>query len=79
MQLMIVVPGSFSYDIWKDIPLPMHMYLYYWNVSNYEEILAALPDKMIKPIMKECGPYVFEETHEKGNEDWNETMVYYSQ
>ena len=72
---MIVYPGSLSYDIWKDLPLPMYMNVYFWNVSNYEEIEAALPDKFIRPNMTQVGPYVFLESHLKVNN----SLIYFSQ
>ncbi len=60
---MKVYPGSLSYDIWKEIPIPMYMSVYYWNVTNYHDIEARVPG--VKPILEEVGPYVFKEEHFK--------------
>jgi len=60
---MKVYPGSFSYGIWKDLPIPMYMNVYYWNVTNYKDILARKPG--VKPKLEEIGPYVFKEKHLK--------------
>ena len=62
-QLMKVYPGSLSYDIWKEMPIPIYMKVYYWNVTNSEDLEARVPG--VKPILDEVGPYVFREEHFK--------------
>ncbi len=41
----------------------MYMRIYYWNVTNYQDILDRKPG--VKPKVEEIGPYVFEEHHVK--------------
>jgi len=62
-QLMKVYPGSYSYEIWKDLPIPMYMNVYYWNVTNAKDIIDRKPG--VKPKLEEIGPYVFKEKHLK--------------
>merc|ERR1740131_753370 len=60
-----VQPGSYSYDIWKDLPIPMYMKIYYFNLTNHEDVLNS--NFKIKPILKQIGPYIFKEDHHKDN------------
>jgi hypothetical protein len=36
---MEIRPGSYSYDMWKDLPIPMYMRVYYFNCTNSEEVV----------------------------------------
>lgn len=65
---MVLTPDSYSYEMWKDLPIPMYTSLYLFNVSNANEILI---NRTVKPILVELGPYVFEESHFKDGEVWN--------
>ena len=33
---------SYSFDLWEETPIPMHMNIYYFNVTNAEEVMADL-------------------------------------
>ena len=63
--------------MWLELPedLAMIMKIYYFNVSNYEDIML---DKSIKRVLEEVGPYTFRERHYKGNIRWNDnnTVTY---
>ena len=59
---MKVYPGSFSYEIWHELPIPMYMKVYYFNVTNAEEVES---DVTAMPRLQELGPYVFKEMHLK--------------
>lgn len=67
--------SSTSFDIWKDIPIPIYFEIYLFNWTNSE---AVLKDNSIKPLFKECGPYTFYERHVRGNFRWHEnnTITY---
>ena len=43
---MIVEPGSTSFEMWETLPIPMYMKLFYFNVTNPEEIEARIPGDM---------------------------------
>lgn len=36
---MEVQPGSYSYDMWEETPIPMYMSVYYYNCTNAEEVM----------------------------------------
>ena len=49
------------------------MKLYYFNVTNYQEIENRKPGTPgPKPVLEEIGPYVFREWHLKENIVWND-------
>jgi hypothetical protein len=52
---MVVYPGSFSYDIWNELPIPMTMRVYFFNITNPQEIIDRVPGA--KPIFKELGEH----------------------
>lgn len=60
-------PNSRTYDIWKNPPLPMAMDIYLFNWTNPEDFKNA----STKPILVECGPYVFIEKPDKINIVWH--------
>ena len=59
---MVVYNGSFSYDMWLTTPIPMYNKVYYFNVTNAEEVNV---NKSAKPLLEQVGPYTFREQHEK--------------
>lgn len=38
-QQMKVTYGTFSFDMWRETPIPMYMSVYYFNCTNAEEIM----------------------------------------
>ena len=55
---MIIKEGSYSYEMWSELPddLEMYMRLYYFNVTNSEEIKnRELGDPGPKPVLEEIG------------------------
>jgi hypothetical protein len=36
---MEIKPGSYSYDMWVDLPIPMYMKIYYFNCTNPEDVI----------------------------------------
>lgn len=61
-----VVEGSEAYDMWKVTPIPMLLKMYLFNLTNPEQFKNGK-----KPILQECGPYVWREYHEKVNVTFN--------
>ena len=43
---MIVKPGSTSFEMWESLPIPMFMKLFYFNITNSEDIVARKPGQM---------------------------------
>lgn len=66
---MILTPDSYSYEMWKQLPpeLPMYMKVYFFNLTNPE----AVQFENKPPRFEEVGPYVYQEFHLKVNETWN--------
>ncbi|XP_048115708.1 scavenger receptor class B member 1 isoform X2 [Alosa alosa] len=54
--------NEMSYTMWKDIPVPFFMSVYFWNVLNPQEILNGE-----KPMVEQKGPYVYSEKRWKDN------------
>ncbi|KAM9194866.1 scavenger receptor class B member 1 [Dugong dugon] len=55
-------PSSLSFNMWKEIPIPFYLSVYFFHVVNPEEIL-----KGEKPQVQERGPYVYREFRHKSN------------
>ncbi|XP_022244207.1 lysosome membrane protein 2-like, partial [Limulus polyphemus] len=59
--------GTEAYTNWKDIPVPLYMRFYVFNVTNpYDVILNAS-----KPVVREIGPYTFREKRSKEILSWD--------
>ncbi|XP_066544867.1 scavenger receptor class B member 1 isoform X2 [Amia ocellicauda] len=54
--------SSMSYTMWKDIPVPFFMSVYFFNVLNPDEVLLGE-----KPMVEQRGPYVYREFRQKSN------------
>ncbi|KAM4858867.1 scavenger receptor class B member 1 isoform X1 [Urocitellus parryii] len=59
-------PSSLSFSMWKEIPVPFYLSVYFFEVLNPEEIL-----KGAKPEVQERGPYVYREFRHKVNITFN--------
>lgn len=73
---MEVVEGSLSYKMWKKTPIPLVLKIYIWNITNHEAFIEGE-----KPVLQECGPYIWREFHEKKNLSFhqNNTVTYMQQ
>ncbi|XP_016040424.1 scavenger receptor class B member 1 isoform X2 [Erinaceus europaeus] len=60
-------PNSLSFNMWKEIPVPFYMSIYFFDILNPEEIL-----KGEKPAVQERGPYVYREFRHKTNITFND-------
>lgn len=61
--------------MWSNPPIPMTLDIYLFNWTNSHDFL----NHSSKPILKECGPYVFVEKPDKVNVTWhpeNQTVSY---
>ncbi|KAF4082144.1 hypothetical protein AMELA_G00148300 [Ameiurus melas] len=65
--------NNLSYTMWKDIPVPFFMSVYFFNVLNPDEILTGE-----KPTVEQRGPYVYSEKRWKDNITFhdNKTVSY---
>ncbi|XP_059214003.1 scavenger receptor class B member 1 isoform X2 [Centropristis striata] len=54
--------NEMSYTMWKDVPVPFYMSVYFFNVLNPKEMLAGE-----KPIVEQKGPYVYRKKIQKDN------------
>ncbi|XP_069353220.1 scavenger receptor class B member 1 isoform X8 [Eulemur rufifrons] len=57
-----VHPSSLSFNMWKEIPVPFYLSVYFFNVLNPDEVLKGK-----KPQVQELGPYVYREFRHKTN------------
>lgn len=60
-------PNSLSFNMWKEIPVPFYLSVYFFDVVNPNEIL-----KGEKPQVRERGPYVYREFRHKKNITFND-------
>ncbi|XP_077811920.1 scavenger receptor class B member 1 isoform X2 [Macaca mulatta] len=65
-QNVRIDPSSLSFNMWKEIPIPFYLSVYFFNVMNPSEIL-----KGEKPQVQERGPYVYREFRHKTNITFN--------
>ncbi|XP_061656345.1 scavenger receptor class B member 1 isoform X2 [Phyllopteryx taeniolatus] len=62
-----------SYTMWKDIPVPFYMSVYFFNILNPKEVLNGE-----KPMLEQRGPYVYRKQCQKDNITFhpNNTVTY---
>ncbi|KAK6305077.1 scavenger receptor class B member 1 isoform X2 [Coregonus clupeaformis] len=72
-NLVIDPKNEMSYTMWKDIPVPFFMSVYFFNVLNPTEFLAGE-----KPMVEQRGPYVYRKRIQKQNITFhpNDTVSY---
>ncbi|XP_034048401.1 scavenger receptor class B member 1 isoform X2 [Thalassophryne amazonica] len=65
--------NALTYTMWKDIPVPFYMSVYFFNVLNPKEVL-----KGEKPMVEQKGPYVYRKSIQKDNITFhpNDTVSY---
>nr|XP_020480783.1 scavenger receptor class B member 1 isoform X1 [Monopterus albus] len=51
-----------SYTMWKDVPVPFFMSVYFFHILNPKEILSGE-----KPVVQQKGPYVYRKHIQKNN------------
>ncbi|XP_061866221.1 scavenger receptor class B member 1 isoform X3 [Colius striatus] len=61
-QNVRIDPSSISFSMWKDIPVPFYMSVYFFEVLNPKEVLQGA-----KPVLSQRGPYVYREFRYKTN------------
>ncbi|XP_041079328.1 scavenger receptor class B member 1-like [Polyodon spathula] len=54
--------SGLPYTMWKDLPVPFFMSVYFFEVLNSNEILQGE-----KPLVRQKGPYVYREFRQKDN------------
>ncbi|KRT85086.1 hypothetical protein AMK59_881, partial [Oryctes borbonicus] len=66
--------GTEQYDRWVKLPFPLQFKVYVFNVTNPDEILEGY-----KPVVKEIGPFVYDEYRQKEDiifEEESDTYTY---
>lgn len=63
-------PGSQSYPMWKDIPIPIYQKFYFFNVTNAQDI----EQRGHKPNLEEIGPFVYRTEWTKTNIESNDKL-----
>lgn len=53
-QNVRIDPTSLSFNMWKEIPVPFYLSVYFFDIINPQEILQGQ-----KPQVRERGPYVY--------------------
>jgi len=56
-------PDSEAYDTWLNVPAPIYMDFYFFDVVNADEFTA----KTTRPHVRQIGPYVYREIRNKTN------------
>ena len=64
-KFVLLGPNSMSKDMWIDTP-KLQTSVYIFDVKNPDEVKNGA-----KPLLKEHGPYVYDEYHHKVNLKWN--------
>nr|XP_042908619.1 scavenger receptor class B member 1-like isoform X2 [Parasteatoda tepidariorum] len=52
---LVLKEGTEGYKNWNDIPVPIYLSIYFFNVTNTDEIYNYKK----KPVLQELGPYTF--------------------
>ncbi|XP_068419449.1 scavenger receptor class B member 1 isoform X2 [Eschrichtius robustus] len=60
-------PSSLSFNMWKEIPIPFYLSVYFFDVINPRDILQGQ-----RPQVRERGPYVYREFRHKSNITFND-------
>ncbi|XP_054449951.1 scavenger receptor class B member 1 isoform X1 [Pteronotus mesoamericanus] len=60
-------PSSLSFNMWKDIPVPFYLSVYFFDIVNPSAILQGR-----QPEVRERGPYVYREYRHKTNITFND-------
>ncbi|XP_023576256.1 scavenger receptor class B member 1 isoform X2 [Octodon degus] len=55
-------PSSLSFSMWKEIPVPFYMSVYFFDVMNPDEVLQGAT-----PEVQERGPYVYRQFRRKNS------------
>ncbi|KPJ06853.1 Protein croquemort [Papilio machaon] len=76
-KMMMLTETSTSFSIWREVPIPMYLECYMFNITNVDEILAG---KNVTLKVEQLGPYVYREHHTKEDITWNDnnTVTFYN-
>ena len=65
-KTVIIKEDGVLFDLWKDVPIPIYMQFYVFNVTN---VMAVLNGG--KPYLTQKGPYTYIEKRQKFNITFN--------
>jgi len=74
LQSLPLVNGTSAFAKWSNIKVPLHIKFYIYNITNPDDFLSGS-----KPVFKEQGPYVYDQTLTRRIHGWeaNETLINY--
>lgn len=74
LQFVTITQGSSSYNMWQNPPVKPYVSIYPFNYTNIDNVL----NYGHTPIVNELGPFVYKETVERINVEFNEngTVTY---
>ncbi|XP_078083209.1 scavenger receptor class B member 1 isoform X2 [Mustelus asterias] len=61
-KVQIDPASGLAYTMWRDVPVPFYMSVYFFEVKNPQEILRGE-----RPVLEQRGPYVYREYRQKNN------------
>ncbi|XP_051887779.1 scavenger receptor class B member 1-like [Pristis pectinata] len=62
--------NGFAYSVWRDVPVPFYMSVYFFHIVNPDAIIRGE-----KPVVAQRGPYVYREYRPKGNITFHENYT----
>ena len=63
---VVISNKSDIYEVWQDIPVPVYMQFWLFNVTNVADVLTGLPPRVVQ-----MGPYTYRERRQKYDIVWN--------
>lgn len=74
LQFVTITEGSSSYNMWQNPPVKPYVSIYPFNYTNIDDVL----NHGHTPIVEELGPFVYKETVERFNVEFNQngTVTY---
>ncbi|XP_050442998.1 scavenger receptor class B member 1-like [Adelges cooleyi] len=77
LQFVTITQGSASYDMWINPPVKPYVSIYPFNYTNIDDVL----NNGATPVVQELGPFVYRETVERINVEFNKngTVTYQEQ
>lgn len=64
---MVLSPHSVLFPFWKDLPVPLFVSMYIFNLTNAKDVQL----NGAKPELVQLGPFVYREMHHKTKLVWN--------
>ncbi|GFO25384.1 scavenger receptor class b, member 2 [Plakobranchus ocellatus] len=69
-ERVIISNTSETYEIWQDVPVPVYMQFYMFNIGNPEEVIEGKT-----PYLEQIGPFTYRERRVKFDIVWNDNST----